>query len=914
MIRKQIAAWVCVLYSVTLVSICAKPAKAETRGGNNTTEEFKPECAAPLSDSSGGDKYPIQNGLQIHLENLTPGLLQQSVLQQAAGLWSQCELSGRHFPSVIVGEPTSTSRPVRVKFVAGPSPSGKCERIESFIPGSTFRESTISLYQRQSENGPLCNPLWSELAHALGHIFGLDDVDRVGTCGGTMMGRRFAGEGRTIGCDECTMAHRQWELFEEPEIRIPNAPPWIPRIDPCDFIPTMTGCDDGPLGRRLPEICIYIPGGTITTGPICLEGEVECDPPAEDTLGQNRGDTTVWVIEPRWDCFDRSGQPDRAGSDGGNGPQVAFIHPLENEIVSGSMNVAVSVAHATLSGEPVAFFVDDEPIELVGYQQRLPIVGLCDVGTDDPQCPDIGFSGTFDSRSLTAGVHELQVLAIDYRWPNPRMTWATQMFVVDNQSTPPPLEPIINVVRQWNGQTIGNGESFDFGSWSLSELPQARTFLVCNDGDASLTISNLSSIVTGTGFAKGSGPVGNIAPGNCSQMQLRFQPSTAGTYAGAANLQTNDPDTPTYTIHLTGTATSTSGDTVPPRLHLAGIANGDTISGQVSPGGWAMDAGVLGAASFTFEMDGQSMSLDGFSYGSPKPGACDANADLGSPNCPNVGWSGTLDSTQFSNGPRTFTMRVVDPSGNIQVRSVSFQIENGGSGSPPKTHLDKPSQGQVAFGQVIATGWAFDEDLLDSSSLAFEVDGNSVSLGNLVYGLPSESACNQHNDVNSPNCPNVRWRGYVNTFALANGWHTFTVTVTDASGSVSSRSSTFLVDNRSTIGDRPRARLELPTHGTTISGSYVFRGWAIDDDLLSSADITFELDGWPIFVEASYTVSRPDVCNVHADLGSPNCPTVGWTLTSGTQGLFDGNHILRLIVTDSDGNRTVFDRSFNTAN
>jgi len=161
--------------------------------------------------------YPLENGTSISLINDTPSVFSTQDLQNAQSQWTTCGGAyGTQFPSIDIG---GGGRPVHVQHVPGrnPDPAGSCERVDRTIAGHTLVSATITIYTQQG-NGTSCLPLSADIAHAIGHIFGLDDATSSG-CGGTLMGARQAGGTRSpAGAAECTAADMGYEMLDpEPE-------------------------------------------------------------------------------------------------------------------------------------------------------------------------------------------------------------------------------------------------------------------------------------------------------------------------------------------------------------------------------------------------------------------------------------------------------------------------------------------------------------------------------------------------------------------------------------------------------------------------------------------------------------------------------------------------------------------------
>lgn len=81
-------------------------------------------------------------------------------------------------------------------------------------------------------------------------------------------------------------------------------------------------------------------------------------------------------------------------------------------------------------------------------------------------------------------------------------------------------------------------------------------FRVSNTGDTALTVSNV--VATGTGFSY-SGDTGfTVNINDSSEVTVRFAPVTTGDFTGTLTITSNDPDTPTKTVQLSGKGTTSS--------------------------------------------------------------------------------------------------------------------------------------------------------------------------------------------------------------------------------------------------------------------------------------------------------------------------------------------------------------------
>ena len=121
--------------------------------------------------------------------------------------------------------------------------------------------------------------------------------------------------------------------------------------------------------------------------------------------------------------------------------------------------------------------------------------------------------------------------------------------------------------------------SHNFGNVTVNTVANAAVSLT-NSGAANLTISRI--VVSGTGFAANSIKTPTTVPaGGNVVLDVAFSPKTTGNFYGAVTVSSDDPDTPTETIALDGTATTqTIGKLIatPAALNFNNVKQGSTAS------------------------------------------------------------------------------------------------------------------------------------------------------------------------------------------------------------------------------------------------------------------------------------------------------------------------------------------------
>jgi hypothetical protein len=347
------------------------------------------------------------------------------------------------------------------------------------------------------------------------------------------------------------------------------------------------------------------------------------------------------------------------------------------------------------------------------------------------------------------------------------------------------------------------------------------------------------------------------------------------------------------------------GSTAIPSVFIDFPGANATLSGTVGISGWALEniAGV-GPGSIS----GVYIFVDGAQvgtavYGVPRPDVC--NAYPGRLGCPNVGWSYNLNLSALPGGTHSLRVEAVDNLGNNSTNVLNFNVVQ----TPPSVVIDGPAAGATLTGRAVVSGWAIES--IGSvgpsavSSVAVLVDG--VPMGTATYGIARPDVCAAF--PGRVGCPNVGWSYNLNVAVLAPGSHTLTVAATDAAGNSSSAQVTFIAGVIP-----PSINIESPVANATLNGTVAIGGWAIENTgLVGPAAVS----SVAIFVDgnmagyALYGLSRPDVCAAFP--GRLGCPNVGWTYNLNVSSLTVGTHTLKVVATDTLGNSSFSQVSFNAS-
>lgn len=394
---------------------------------------------------------------------------------------------------------------------------------------------------------------------------------------------------------------------------------------------------------------------------------------------------------------------------------------------------------------------------------------------DYPGCPNVGWGAAIDTTQLADGVH---TFALTGTASNGENSTKAVSFRVKNLGGSNPLT--LHIDAPAASQTVTG--TAQFSGWAV-------------DNNASIASVEILIDNIGRGFAQ----YGTSRPDVCSAHPgVTGCPNVGWTFSF-------DTTSLTYGSHtLAVKALSSSGEyaTIGSTFSVVNSSAGNPVSiaidqpaSHTSPyeglaqfSGWAVDTNAAVSA--------VAISIDGVPYGNATYGISrtDICASLasGTPGCPNVGWSYTLDTTRVPDGTHYLGVDVTAANGDHSIVSWVFTIGNWSAGSNAfHISIDSPnSTSPPYFGNITAGGWALNLDVA-IASVQVSVDG--VPVGNAIYGGSRADACVNYSSA--PGCPNVGWGLAIDSTQLSNGNHTIDVTATTVDGQSTTATNTFAVNN-----------------------------------------------------------------------------------------------------------------------
>lgn len=359
------------------------------------------------------------------------------------------------------------------------------------------------------------------------------------------------------------------------------------------------------------------------------------------------------------------------------------------------------------------------------------------------------------------------------------------------------------------------------------------------------------------------------------------------------------------------------------------------VSGAFPVLGWAADLDGIERVEVLVD-DG---ILQGAMHGDPRPDVGASFPDFSGALF--SGWVANIDSTRIQNGVHTLTVRAVDKKGMSQlIGRRTVQVINSDNFLKPFGFLDEPQRDAVLYGTgcgdddvVISPpvrprqhitpvrGWALDLGTrLDTGRVSYVellVDGvewlSSDDCGVVsgrfanCYGLPRNDVARFYPTF--PDSPRAGFLFTLDVGALINlgvrpGNHQLSVRVGD-------REQTFAeIPNRDGIpvwfqcveagfNFAGFGYIEYPQTFDYVSGTTLFRGWALEDRSFIAA-VEVVVDG--NFVgTAQWGYPRPDIADAYPHID--DAINSGWIFSMDTRKLTNSRHRMTVRVVDSAGNR-----------
>jgi N-acetylmuramoyl-L-alanine amidase len=299
-------------------------------------------------------------------------------------------------------------------------------------------------------------------------------------------------------------------------------------------------------------------------------------------------------------------------------------------------------------------------------------------------------------------------------------------------------------------------------------------------------------------------------------------------------------------------------------------ASGSTINGTQNVYGWFLDNS--GVAKIEVLVDGAVVGQA--VYGDTRT---DVQKFYPQFNNGKAGYHFSLDTTKYSDGQHTVTIRETGKNRNITtLTDHTVTIENA------LGFLDTPISGSTLYGTQNVYGWFLDESGVEAIEIL--VDGSVV--GQASYG-------DARPDVERfyPQYKNGRagFHFALDTTQFTDGKHTVTVREIGKNSTV-----TTLSDRNITI-QNAFGFLDNPQTGTTLRGNHNVYGWFLDKSGVAKIEVL--VDG-AVVGEADYGDARADVQRLYPEF---NNGKAGFNFSLDTTKYPDGRHTITIRETGKNG-------------
>lgn len=301
--------------------------------------------------------------------------------------------------------------------------------------------------------------------------------------------------------------------------------------------------------------------------------------------------------------------------------------------------------------------------------------------------------------------------------------------------------------------------------------------------------------------------------------------------------------------------------------------SGSTLRETQNIRGWFLDES--GVEKIEVLVDG---TLAGqATYGDARPDVLKAYPHF---NNGNAGFHYALDTTRFSDGQHTVSIRILRNNGIVtSLPDRIIRIEN------TLGFLDNPIFGSTLRGTQNVRGWF----VIPSGVANIEVLVDGSVAGQATYGDERSDVQEVYPEYNNGNSG---FHYALDTTRFSDGLHTVTIRVSSKNGIVTTMPErTIRIEN--TVGI-----LDDPVSASTLRGTQNVRGWFLNQSGVANIEVL--VDG--IFVgQATYGDARPDVQEVYPEF---NNKTAGFHYNLDTTRFSYGQHTISIKVTASNGDVT----------
>jgi len=351
-------------------------------------------------------------------------------------------------------------------------------------------------------------------------------------------------------------------------------------------------------------------------------------------------------------------------------PTVHIDSPAPGATVSGTVTVAGwAIDNATAVGTAISgakVLVDGTAVGYATYGVNRPDVCMAYPGRAG--CPNVGYSYSLNTGTLTTGSHTLAVTATD---SNATPDTGSASVTVTVVSATAAVIPTVHIDLPAPSATVSG--TVTVAGWAIDNASTVGT-----------AISRVQVLVDGTAVGYATYGVNRpdvcaAFPGRpgCPNVGYSYSLNTAALTAGSHTIAVTATDSasPTDTASASVTVTVAAGTAaVIPTVHIDMPAPGATVSGTVTVAGWAIDnTSAVGTAIGVVQVLVDGTAVGTATYGVNRPDVCAAYPSR--PGCPNVGYSYSLNTAALTPGSHTISVTATDSASPPDIGSTAITVQ-----------------------------------------------------------------------------------------------------------------------------------------------------------------------------------------------------------------------------------------------
>jgi hypothetical protein len=283
---------------------------------------------------------------------------------------------------------------------------------------------------------------------------------------------------------------------------------------------------------------------------------------------------------------------------------------------------------------------------------------VCAAFPGRPGCPNVGFVYSLNASSFAAGSHTLALVATDSSATPLTVTWSAPFTVTGGP-------PSIYMDNPAAGSVISGTATVS--GWAVDSAVSIGSPI------ASVVVKVDGNVAGSATYGSSRSDVCAIFPGrpNCPNVGFVFPLDTSTLTQGSHTITA----VATNTDAVPASASSSATVTVlkPPSVYIDSPAAGSAVSGTVYMGGWAINnTAAIGTPVNSVQVKVDGTVVGNAVYGNTRADVCAAFP--GRPNCPNVGFTYSLNTANLSPGAHTISVVATSTDGTPLQGSSSVMV------------------------------------------------------------------------------------------------------------------------------------------------------------------------------------------------------------------------------------------------